>query len=614
MCVKRNKLLAKAVSTMIIFILILSPMTAAASETTDNTEKTTAESSQAIDTQETVVQTADTQESDTETEEDLLSKETSETVGSDNTQNNTQNNTIDTGIFDTYLDGTIGEQTIGAISELFADTKLAEAIADELLIDTNSGVSESQLESITSLSLPGSNISSLEGIQYLTNIEYLDLNNNQITDISLLSDLLNLKTLMLNTNSIADISAITDLVNLTYLDISYNQVADISPISKLTRLAYINLDNNQIRDITPIWNLICLEWYSALNQTIYLTSVESDNDTLTISNIITGFSMPVESGIVKNTIITPSGTGTYNSKTDEITFTGLSDAGNAIFTFSDIIKYDGVEYTFSGTVIQPYTISDITGFIARLYKTILGRTPDTAGLNTWTKGLKEGTLTGADVVYSIYNSTEYKNKKTSNTDFVESVYISMLNRKSDAAGKANWIAYLEEGFSRTFVLKRFADSTEFANLCKTYNIAKGTINVTEYRDMNVNVTRYVQRLYSKCLGRTADTEGLNNWTKWLITGQKTGASVVLAFYYSDEYKNKNISNADFVASLYNSMMNRNPDAAGKAFWVSYLSNNYSRRFVISGFAQSIEFTNICQIYGITRGSITTSASDKPTGQ
>jgi hypothetical protein len=100
----------------------------------------------------------------------------------------------------------------------------------------------------------------------------------------------------------------------------------------------------------------------------------------------------------------------------------------------------------------------------------------------------------------------------------------------------------------------------------------------------------------------------------LITGTHTGASVVLSFYNSDEYKNKKTSNDSFVESVYQAMLDRGSDAKGKANWINYLDQGYSRKYVLSGFVGSSEFINLCKKYGVTGGSITISSSDKPAGK
>jgi len=80
------------------------------------------------------------------------------------------------------------------------------------------------------LNATNSNISSIEGAQYLTNLEYLGLANNQISVISPIANLTNLIHLFLNDNQITNISALSSIMNLSSLYLQENQISDIHPL------------------------------------------------------------------------------------------------------------------------------------------------------------------------------------------------------------------------------------------------------------------------------------------------------------------------------------------------------------------------------------------------
>lgn len=118
------------------------------------------------------------------------------------------------------------------------------------------------------------------------------------------------------------------------------------------------------------------------------------------------------------------------------------------------------------------------------------------------------------------------------------------------------------------------------------------------------VKAFVERMYTKALGREADAAGVEYWTDTLMKKEKTAAEVGYGFVFSDEYKNKNAKDDSFVEMLYNVFMDRKSDPEGKAYWVSLLQKGYSRRYVYRKFAHSQEFSDICKSYKITRGVIT----------
>lgn len=128
------------------------------------------------------------------------------------------------------------------------------------------------------------------------------------------------------------------------------------------------------------------------------------------------------------------------------------------------------------------------------------------------------------------------------------------------------------------------------------------------------VQEYVKRLYELCLKREPDANGLADWTNRLCNGVESGSQAAKGFFFSDEFKMKNTGDAEYVELLYNVMMGRSSDAAGKADWIYKLQNGVGREGVFKGFADSEEFNNICNSYGIIRGeTVVGEARDKNPG-
>lgn len=119
---------------------------------------------------------------------------------------------------------------------------------------------------------------------------------------------------------------------------------------------------------------------------------------------------------------------------------------------------------------------------------------------------------------------------------------------------------------------------------------------------NNAVRDFENRLYTLVLGREAEEKGLESWTNALISKQSNGVDAGYGFVFSDECKQKNLSNDDFVEILYNTFMNRVSDEGGKTAWVSQLNAGVEREKVFEGFIYSAEFADICADYGINVGS------------
>ncbi|OWV60118.1 hypothetical protein CDZ98_09770 [Mameliella alba] len=105
------------------------------------------------------------------------------------------------------------------------------------------------------------------------------------------------------------------------------------------------------------------------------------------------------------------------------------------------------------------------GMAFRLYQATLARAPDANGYGYWTEQLANG-ANYFNVIAGFVQSPEFQATYGNLTDeaFVEMLYQNVLNRASDAAGKAVWMGYLEDGQSREFVVSHFAESPEFKQI------------------------------------------------------------------------------------------------------------------------------------------------------
>jgi len=242
--------------------------------------------------------------------------------------------------------------------------------------------------------------------------------------------------------------------------------------------------------------------------------------------------------------------------------------------------------------------NEISDFVDRLYKIILGRDAEAEGLADWTNRLKTGTASSAEIVYGIANSQEFANRGLSNEEIVETMYQAMLGRASDEGGKRYWVERLNAGMTVNAIINGFSGSTEFGNICANYGIQAGSVILSEARDKNFGLTSFVSRMYTKALGRDYDVAGLNDWTNRYLTGTAKVSDIAFGFIFSPEFVSKNLSNSDYVDTLYRTFFNREPDEGGKADWMNKLANGMAREDVLNGFVGSQECINLVATFGI----------------
>ncbi|XP_029779560.1 leucine-rich repeat and coiled-coil domain-containing protein 1 isoform X2 [Suricata suricatta] len=129
------------------------------------------------------------------------------------------------------------------------------SFGDLCLMDKGLGsISELSLDStLHAINLHCNNISKIESIDHVWNLQHLDLSSNQITRIEGLNTLTKLCTLNLSCNMITKIEGLETLFNLTTLNLSYNHINDLSGLIPLQgikhKLRYIDLHSNCVDSI-----------------------------------------------------------------------------------------------------------------------------------------------------------------------------------------------------------------------------------------------------------------------------------------------------------------------------------------------------------------------------
>lgn len=273
-------------------------------------------------------------------------------------------------------------------------------------------------------------------------------------------------------------------------------------------------------------------------------------------------------------------------------------------------KETGIEFSCSdeeiilqnsfGTPSEPPTQKElINGFVTRMYQQCLSREPDTDGLNGWAGQLEIGNMNGAQIAEAFVFSNEMLSKNLSDEEFVKVLYRSMMGREADTDGLNGWVSQLQNAYmTRSEVTKAFVEATEFTAICGAAGIQKG-----EYTSVGP-LERFVSGFYTVCLGRPADQLGMWGWVKQLQGKNMNGAEIAYNFFFSEEFLNKDTSVEDYVNTLYRTLLGREADANGLAGWVEQLqSGSMTRLDLLKAFIESVEFTGLCEKYGIERGSL-----------
>jgi len=205
----------------------------------------------------------------------------------------------------------------------FDDPNLEDAV-QQALNRYDQPIFQYQLLTVAKLDASGREITSLEGIEHLSNLTELNLQDNQIEDITPLAELKKLSSLNLRNNEVQELTPLSGLTKLNYLNLHSNYnitsleplqrntileslilsnvpigsqltflkqfshlthlnlrntgTSDISVLSGLSDLVYLNLHSNpEINDITPLASLSRL-------QTLILENVPVANQINVLKN------------------------------------------------------------------------------------------------------------------------------------------------------------------------------------------------------------------------------------------------------------------------------------------------------------------------------------------
>ena len=124
---------------------------------------------------------------------------------------------------------------------------------------------------------------------------------------------------------------------------------------------------------------------------------------------------------------------------------------------------NGISDAFAGSAefVNTYGALNNGQFVDRVYRNVLGRAPDQAGLAYWT-GQIDGGMTRGQMMVQFSNSPEYANLIGSKV-FVTMIYMGMLRRQPDQGGFDFWVGEKDAGNSGAGLISSFLGSLEYHN-------------------------------------------------------------------------------------------------------------------------------------------------------
>ncbi len=276
---------------------------------------------------------------------------------------------------------------------------------------------------------------------------------------------------------------------------------------------------------------------------------------------------------------------------------------NAALTFVIPVYSD-----LPGAVSQVPTSSTVGAeFANRAYNILLGRAPSATELSNLSTHVSGGGDTVGPLA-GIISSEEFAGKGYDATKQIQLIYKLLTDREADEAGLKYFQDKMAAGYSILYVYQTIANSEEAQAFINLYGFLPGTYADTDLVDRNMKLKPFVTKLYSGFMGREYDVGGLRNWMYALASKSMSGQEVAACFYNSKEFQGMGLANEEFVKRLYTVCLGRDADADGLKYWLNEMEGkHFSRTTILAGFLNSQEFNDLCAKYGIN-----TSVYESPT--
>ena len=103
---------------------------------------------------------------------------------------------------------------------------------------------------------------------------------------------------------------------------------------------------------------------------------------------------------------------------------------------------------------------------------------------------------------------------------------------------------------------------------------------------------YLTQIYNASFKRLPDPDGLRYWIGNFSSGKDDERAVASSFLASDEFKQRygeDVSNENYVNTLYKNVLERDADTGGLNYWLGQLNSGVETRYeVLLGFSESAE--------------------------
>jgi hypothetical protein len=220
----------------------------------------------------------------------------------------------------------------------------------------------------------------------------------------------------------------------------------------------------------------------------------------------------------------------------------------------------------------------VRGTITRMIDALEDRVATRIELDGWEAAHASGTAL-VDIAAGLLQNYDGDDALTYD-DFGRSLYLNGVERPGTYKELSNLLVSLRDGHTRAEVLLKFADSFEMS-------YARYAGATTHIADTEIGS---LVRMYDALFDRAPDAGGLNYWIGAFENGN-TIATIADAFVTMAEGGINTMTDAEFIAQLYQSGLERTASAGEIAGWIKLMDEGaLNRGDLLLGIADSAEMT------------------------
>ena len=458
--------------------------------------------------------------------------------------------------------------------ENFPDSVFRQYVYVNFDTDHDYIMTKNELAAVSEIDVSDKGISDLKGIEYFTALTYLDCGNNKLESLDV-SRCTALTQLWCGDNKLKALN-VSGSTGLEILSCGGNQLTELD-LGSNTALGSLSCNNNKLT-VLDVSNNADLSSLNCDDNQLVSLNVSRNTALLSLSCANNGLTALNASG---NTLLKDLNCANNRLASLDVSgntaLTGLTCSDNQI-TELDAGRCSALRMLECRN--NKLTRLDVSGCSSLALLQCSGNRLTSLDLSRCTS-LANANLTGNS--FDIGEVTSSYDLKNLPADF-------------DITKASDWQGATPDGS----VLTNFtSDRITYTYDCGNGISADFTLTVALVPEEPVSA--FVERLYTTLLDRPSDEKGKAEWAADLKNG-RSAADAASGFVLSEELKNQNLSNGEFVDRMYRTFLDREADAAGKADWVSILDSGCSYAYILNSFAGSQEFINLCDSYGITAGS------------